>query len=193
MAKIGIIVGTTRQGRATDKLAKWVAVQAAKNEGTEVEVVDLVDYPLPFFDEQIPPRYNPGREAAPEVQMWLDKIAELDGYVVVTAEYNRSMPGVLKNALDTLGNEMLDKPVAIVAHGSTGGAQAVASLRITLPGNGAVSVPNALFFTDRVNEAIDDEGIISAELQDGPYSPQASLDAALASLVWYTDALKIAK
>ena len=193
MANIGIIVGTTRQGRITDKLAKWVAVQAAKNAGTEVEVVDLVDYPLPFFDEQIPPRYNPARETTPEVQKWLDKVAELDGYVIVTAEYNRSVPGVLKNALDNLGNEMVDKPIAIVAHGSTGGAQAVASLRITLPGNGAVTVPNALFFTDRVSEAIDDAGIISAELQDGPYSPQASLDTALASLVWYTDTLKAAK
>lgn len=193
MAKIGIIVGTTRQGRVTDKLAKWVAAQAAKTAGTEVEVIDLVDYPLPFFDEQIPPRYNPARETAPEVQKWLDKIAELDGYVIVTAEYNRSIPGVLKNALDNLGNEMVDKPIAIVAHGSTGGAQAVASLRISLPGNGAVSLPNALFFTDHVSEAIDDEGIISAELQDGPYSPQASLDAALTSLVWYTETLKAAK
>lgn len=191
MAKIGVIVGTTRQGRVSDKLAKWVAVEAAKY--GEVEVLDLVDYPLPFFDEQIPPRYNPNRETTPEVQQWLDKIAEFDGYVIVTAEYNRSMPAVLKNALDNLGNEMVDKPVAIVAHGSTGGAQAAASLRITLPGNGAVSIPNALFFTDRVGEAIDEAGIISAELSDGPYSPQATLEANLKSLAWYAEALSAAR
>jgi NAD(P)H-dependent FMN reductase len=188
MSKIAVIVGSTREGRVTNKLAKWVAEEVAKK--SEVEILDLRDYTLPFFEEAIPPRYNPAREPKPEVKKWADKIAEFDGYVIATPEYNRSFPAVLKNALDNLANEMVDKPVAIVAHGSVGGAQAAASLRITLPGNGAVTLPNALFFTDGVGDAIDEEGILKAELQEGPYSPLASLTGLVDSLVAYAEALK---
>ena len=188
MTKIAVIVGTTRQGRSTDKLAKWVAVEAAKV--ADIETLDLIDYPLPFFDEAIPPRYNPGRTPVAEVQKWVEKVAEFDGYILVTAEYNRGVPGVLKNAFDSLGNEVADKPIALVAHGGSGGAQAVASLRITLPGNGAVTLPNPLLFSDGVADAIDEEGILKAELTEGSYSPQANLVALVTSAAKYAEALK---
>jgi NAD(P)H-dependent FMN reductase len=188
MPKIAVIVGSTRQGRVTPKLAKWVNEEASKK--AEVETLDLKDFPLPMFDEAIPPRYNPNRELTPEVKKWVDKVAEFDGYIIVTPEYNRSLPGVLKNALDSLGNQMVDKPVALVAHGSVGGAQSVASLRITIPGNGAVTIPNALFFTDRVADAIDEEGILKEEFQEGPFSPLANLTGLIDSLAAYADALK---
>jgi NAD(P)H-dependent FMN reductase len=188
MSKIAVIIGATREGRVSDKLAKWVAVEVEKK--AEVEVVDLRDYPLPFIDEPISPRYNPNRTPVPEVKKWLDKVAEFDGYVLVTPEYNRATSGVLKNALDSLDHQMDDKPIAIVAHGSTGGAQAVASLRMIIPGTGAVSIAQALFFTDRVGEAIDEEGVLKEELVDNPYGPQANLIAQVDSLVWYTEALK---
>ena len=162
MTKIAIIVGSTREGRMTDKLAAWVQKEVASKADTEV--LDLRDYPMPFFDEAISPRYNPQRAAEPAVQKWLDKVAEFDGFVVVTPEYNRSIPAVLKNAIDVLDYQMEHKPVAIVAHGSSGGAQAVANLRMALPGVGAVTVPQALFFTDRVGESISDDGILKAEL-----------------------------
>lgn len=191
MTKIAVIVGATREGRVTDTLAKWVAEEVRKE--SEVEVLDLRDYPMPFFDEPISPRYNPARKPVPEVQKWLDKVAEFDGYVLVTPEYNRTTSGVLKNALDYLDYQMDNKPVALVAHGSTGGAQAVASLRMALPGVGAVSLPKALFFTDRVGEAIDEAGVLKAELQDNPYGPQANLQAAIGDLKWYADALSAAR
>ena len=191
MTSIAVIVGATRAGRVTDKLAHWVSEEARNL--AEVEVLDLVDYPMPFFDEAISPRYNPKRKPSKEVSKWLDKVAAFDGYVIVTPEYNRSTSAVLKNALDYLDYQMDSKPVAIVAHGSTGGAQAVANLRMALPGVGAVSLPKALFFTDRVGEAIDEAGVLKEELQDNPYGPQANLKAALADLVWYADALKAAR
>ncbi|HSX43503.1 MAG TPA: NAD(P)H-dependent oxidoreductase [Candidatus Saccharimonadales bacterium] len=191
MTKIAVIVGATREGRVTNKLAKWVAEEVSDR--ADVEVLDLVDYPMPFFDEAISPRYNPKRKSEPRVQKWLDKVAEFDGYVLVTPEYNRSTSAVLKNALDALDYQMDQKPVALVAHGSTGGAQAVANLRMALPGVGAVSLPKALFFTDGVGNAIDEVGILKEELQDNPYGPQANLKAAIDDLVWYADALKAAK
>jgi len=191
MVKIAVVVGSVREGRTSDRLAKWVA--QAVGEAAEVEVVDLKDYPLPFMDEAISPRYNPERKPTPEVKKWLDKVAEFDGYVLVTPEYNRSTSAVLKNAIDFLDFQMEKKPVALVGHGSTGGAQAVASLRIALPGVGAVSVPQALFFLDRVSEAVDEEGVLKAELRDNPYGPQANLKTQMESLLWYAGALKAAR
>jgi NAD(P)H-dependent FMN reductase len=189
--KIAVVIGSVRETRVTDRLAKWVTDEASKV--TEVETVDLKDYPMPFMDEAISPRYNPERQPKPEVKRWLDKIAEFDGYVFVTPEYNRTTSGVLKNAIDYLAYEMEKKPVALVGHGSSGGAQAIASLRMALPGVGAVTIPQALFFTDRVGEAIDEKGMLEAELHDAPYGPQANLKVQMEALVWYAQALKAAR
>jgi len=191
MTKIAVIVGSIHQRRQTDKLATWAAKEVEKI--ADVEVVDLVDYPMPLYDEEGSPRYNPGRKPVPEVKKWLDKVAEFDGYVLVTPEYNRATSSVVKNAIDYLDYQMEKKPVALVAHGSTGGAQAVASLRMMLPGVGAVTVPQSLFFTDRVGEAIDEDGVLKEELQDNPYGPQANMKTLAETLVWYAEALKSAK
>jgi NAD(P)H-dependent FMN reductase len=172
-------------------LAKWVSDEL--NTISDVETIDLKDYPMPFMDEAISPRYNAERNPIPEVKKWLDKISEFDGYVLVTPEYNRTTSGVLKNALDYLAYEMEKKPVALVGHGSSGGAQAIASLRMALPGVGAVTVPQALFFTDRVGEAIDEAGMLNEELRDAPYGHQSNLKTQMEALVWYANALKTAK
>ncbi len=191
MSKIAIVIGSTRQGRQSDRLAKWAAQEVAAK--AEAEILDLRDYPIPFLDESVSPRYNPERSPDPETKKWLDKIAEFDGYVFVTPEYNRSTSAVLKNAIDVLGHEIDDKPVALVGHGSSGGAQAVANLRMALPGVGAVTVPSALFFSDHLADAISDEGELKQELRDKPYSAQVQLGMQIESLLWYVDALKAAR
>jgi NAD(P)H-dependent FMN reductase len=191
MTKIAVIIGSVRESRVTDRLAKWVSDELGKV--AEIETVDLTDYPMPLFNEAISPRYNPERKPVPGVQKWLDKVAEFDGYVIVTPEYNRSTSAVIKNAIDYLDYQMENKPVALVGHGSSGGAQAIATLRMALPGVGAVTVPQALFFTDRVGEAIDEAGVLKEELRDNPYGPQTNLETQAKSLVWYADALKAAR
>ena len=98
--KLAIIVATTRGGRKTLQQAKWAHNVAATIEGIDAEIIDLVDYPMPFFDEPVSPRYNPSREIDATAQKWLNKLTEFDAYLFVTAEYNHSIPGVLKNALD---------------------------------------------------------------------------------------------
>lgn len=188
MTKIAVVVGSTRQGRQSDRLAKWVANDL--KDKAEVEVLDLRDYPIPFLDEAISPRYNPERKTDAETQKWLDKVAEFDGYVLVTPEYNRSTSAVLKNAIDVLAYEMEDKPVAIVAHGTSGGAQAVANLRMALPGVGAISVPQALFFSDRLADAIDENGQLTQALREKESSLHAELDTQMKKLLWYAEALK---
>jgi len=188
MTKIAVVIGSTRQGRQSDKLAKWVAKGIEGK--ADVELLDLRDYPIPFLDEAISPRYNPDRKTDAKTQKWLDKVAEFDGYVLVTPEYNRSTSAVLKNAIDTLGHEIDDKPVALVAHGSTGGAQAVANLRLAIPGVGAVTLAQALFFSDRLAESISDDGELKAEIKERPYGPQGQLETQVATLLKYAEALK---
>jgi NAD(P)H-dependent FMN reductase len=191
MTKIAVVVGSTRQGRQTDKLAKWAAQEIGKL--ANVETLDLRDYPMPFLDEAISPRYNPERQPDKQTKKWLDKIAEFDGYAFVTPEYNRSTSAVLKNAIDVLDYQLEKKPVALIGHGSSGGAQAIGNLRMALPGVGAVTVPQALFFTDRVGDAIDEDGVLAADLEAQPYGHQANLKTQAETLVWYAEALKAAK
>jgi NAD(P)H-dependent FMN reductase len=191
MTKIAVIIGSTREGRQTDKLAKWAAKEVGNK--AEVTLLDLRDYPLPFINEAISPRYNPERQPEPATKKWLETLAPFDAYVIVTPEYNRSMPGVLKNAIDVIGHEMDDKPVALIAHGSTGGAQSVATLRIALPAVGVVTIPQALFFSDHLAESITDEGELRQDLRDKPYGPQVQLATQVESLVWYADALNAAR
>lgn len=125
--KIGIIISTTRAGRLGETISQWVTKLAQQRSGTVYEVVDLRDYPLPFFDEKIPPAYAPVPH--PVAQSWAAKMAELDGFVFVTAEYNHSISGVLKNALDYLYAETHKKPATFVGYGAAGGARAVEHLR----------------------------------------------------------------
>lgn len=191
MTKIAVIVGSTRPGRQTDRLAKWAANELSKHADTEI--VDLQDYPLSFLNEPMSPRYNPDRQLIPEVKKWLDKVAEFDGYAIVTPEYNRSTSAVLKNAIDYLGYEADNKPAALIGHGSTGGAQAVANLRMALPGVGVVTIPQALFFGDHLSESINDAGELDETRRAKPHGPQSQLEAQAKSLVWYADALKAAR
>jgi NAD(P)H-dependent FMN reductase len=191
--KLQIIVGSTRQGRVSDRVGKWVCNEANKLDGVEAEVVDLADYPMPFFDEAISPQYNPERTPNAEAKKWLDKVAEADAYILVTPEYNRSTTGVLKNAIDYLDYQFAKKPVGLVAHGSTGGAQAVAHLRGIIPGALGVSVPAATYFSDRAAEHIDETGNLSEELAARPYGPLMAVQNTLKDTVWYANALKTAR
>lgn len=190
MVKIAVVVGSTRQGRQTDKLAKWVAKDL--QEKADVEILDLREYPIPFLDEAISPRYNPERAPDAQTQKWLTKMTEFDGFVFVTPEYNRSTSAVLKNAIDVIGHEIDNKPVALVAHGTSGGGQAAANLRMAVPGIGAITIPEALFFSDRLADSISDDGELKQEIRERPYGPQSALDAQIAQLLWYTEALKAA-
>ncbi len=190
--KLGIIVGTTRQNRQTPKQAKWVLQNAQLLEGVDAELLDLADYPMPFFEEGVSPRYNPGRVIDPTVQKFLDKLASFDAYVFVTPEYNHSIPGVLKNAFDYLDWQMVRKPAAIVSHGTVGGARAAMHLKEIISEAQAVPISKFVAFHG-VSEAIDDEGNLSEEVKANPYGPQGQLTGMLEDLKWYGDALTVAR
>ncbi len=127
MLKIAIIVGSTRPGRNGATVAQWIFEQAQKRNDAQFELVDIADYHLPLLDEPIPPSF--GQYMQPHTLAWSKKIAEFDGYVFVTPEYNHSTSGALKNAIDYLYNEWNNKAAGFVSYGSMSGARAVEQLR----------------------------------------------------------------
>lgn len=128
MTTIGIILGSTRPGRVGPQIAEWIEKTASTREDAHFELVDIADYNLPLFDEPRSPRM--GTYEHDHTRAWAAKIAELDGFVFVTPEYNRSIPGALKNAIDFVYNEWNNKAAGFVGYGSNvSGARAVDHLR----------------------------------------------------------------
>ena len=126
-AKIAVIIGSIRPNRFGDKPAKWIFDHAKARTDIETEIVDLKDYDLPIFDSPASDAWMPASN--PEVVRWQNKLKEFDGYIFVTAEYNRSVPGALKNAIDQAYSPFLRKAAAFIGYGSVGGARAVEHLR----------------------------------------------------------------
>ena len=124
--KVGIIVGSTRPGRIGPLVGNWVHANA-QAEGIEFELVDLHDFKLPLLEEPGP--MGAGNYAGDAANAWASKIAEFDGYIFVTGEYNHSVPAALKNALDYVKGEWANKSVGIVSYGSIGGVRAGEHLR----------------------------------------------------------------
>ena len=125
--KIALVIGTTRTHRFADLAANWMLAQAKPREDMTVELVDLRDFDLPIFNEMASNAYMPS--SYPKAVAWQKKIGEFDGYIFVVAEYNHSLSGALKNALDQAYVEWAKKPMAAIAYGSMGGARALEHLR----------------------------------------------------------------
>jgi NAD(P)H-dependent FMN reductase len=126
--KIAIVVGSVREGRFADTALSWFKPIAETHGDLAFEVIDLKDYKLPLFDEAASPSF--GKPAAnPEGQRWRNKLAEFDGYVFITAEYNRGPTGALKNAIDWAYGEWNRKVASFVGYGSAGGTRAIEQLR----------------------------------------------------------------
>ena len=185
--KIQVILGTVREGRISERVAKWVTSKAASREDFEVELVDLADFDLAHFNEAISPRFNPVRKPAVGVAKFLAKIAQADGYVIITPEYNHSIGGVLKDAIDYLDFQIAKKPVAIVSHGTVGGARAAEQLKTMLIESKAAIVPEALALV-RPQMLIDENGKFIGD-PSAPRSPDGHLDMILGELAWWTSTL----
>lgn len=127
MVKIAVIVGSTRPGRVGKGVAHWVMEHASKRTDAVYVLVDLLDHPLPFLDEPVPALFD--RYANDHTKEWASTIAQFDGFIFVTPEYNYSTSAVLKNAIDYLYKEWNDKSAGFVSYGSSNGARAVEHLR----------------------------------------------------------------
>ncbi len=193
MTKIMILSGSQRQGRSTPLVAKWVAQTAnlVVADKADVEVVDLADFDLPMFDEAISPKFNRDRKSEGAVKKWLDTLASADGYIFVTPEYNHSIPGSLKNAIDYIAYETNQKAATIVSHGGVGGARATEHLRNIASEIGLVTTPVVanLIGYPGMQPVITEDGT----LVDTTSEAQAKLETSIEQLLWYTEALKSAR
>lgn len=192
--KILIIDGSIRDAKASPRVAKWVQNIATETlKDVEVNVADLKELNLPQFAEPVSPMMNPDRSPEGAVKQWLDMLAEADGYVFITPEYNHGMPGGLKNAIDLIDHQVTDKPFAVVGHGGTGAARAIAQLKQVLNANiGAVPVPMSVYVLGYIGYTndIDEDG---KPTTDEAKKNNDSLVSTLERLAWYTDALKVAR
>ena len=185
--KIGIIIGSTREGRFGDKPAEWIAERARATGNFEVEILDLRDYNLPLFDEQASPAYAPSKAAG--AKAWQDKVASLDGFIATAAEYNRAPTGVLKNALDYAYNEWNNKPAAFVGYGGVGGARAIEQLRLHAVELQMAPIRNAVHiaWADYMQVASGEK-----KLSDIDHLNQAA-DGLLEQIAWWGKALTTAR
>ena len=143
---IGIILGSTRQGRVSPQVGEWVKGIADKRGDANYEIVDIANFNLPFLFT------TDGSE--PGIAAWGEKINSLDGFVFIVQEYNHSITGALKNALDTAQAQWNNKAAGIVSYGSTGGARAAEHLRGILGELAVADVrthPTLSLFTDFEN------------------------------------------
>lgn len=185
--KIAVIISTNRATRFGEKPAKWIHDIAAARADMNVEIVDLRDYPMPFFDEPASNAWVPSKNEV--ARRWQKKIAEFDGYIFVTAEYNRSIPAVLKNALDYAYPEWKRKPAAYVGYGAVGAARAIEQLRLInvelqmAPTRTGVHIQGADFM------AVWQQG---KDIKELTYLEKNAKDM-LDELQWWASALKVAR
>ncbi|GGA47121.1 NADPH-dependent FMN reductase [Pelagibacterium lentulum] len=188
--KIGIIISSTRDSRFADKPAQWILEQAKARDDMDVELLDLRDFDLPFFNEVASNAWVPTQD--PKAVAWQKKVAEFDGYIFVVAEYNRSITGALKNAIDQAYVEWTQKAAGFVGYGSMGAARAIEHLRTInvelqiASTRSAVHIAGAEFMKVHPMGAngpmTDIEGAIGGSAKD-----------MLDQLVWWTNATKAAR
>ncbi|KOF08826.1 reductase [Planococcus glaciei] len=172
---IGIVLGSTREGRLSPQVGNWVKELADQRGDANYTIIDIADYKLPLLGEA-------GTDAS-GAAAWSEAIAAQDGFVFIAQEYNHSITGSLKNALDYLRAEWNDKAAGIVSYGSVGGARAAEHLRGIL---GELSVadvrvhPALSLFTDFEN---------GAELKAAPVQ-EASVNQMLDQVIPWATALK---
>lgn len=190
MLKIAVILSSTRDARFGEKPAQWIFDVANQRDDLEVELVDLRDFDLPFFNEMASNLWMPSQDES--AKRWQEKIGTFDGYIFVTPEYNHSIPASLKNALDQCYLEWVRKPAAYVGYGGLGAARAVEHLRLInvelqmAPVRSAVHIAGADFFSVSPMGDNNDMSTLAEKLS-------GSANDMLDQLAWWANALKTAR
>lgn len=186
--KIAVIISSTRPTRFGDKPAQWIYDHLKARGDVEAEIVDLRDYDLPLFDAPASDAWMPTPNA--EAARWQAKLKEFDGYVIITAEYNRSITGALKNAIDWAYTPFHRKAVAFVGYGSVGAARAIEHLRNIIVELQAVPVRQGIHIggSDFVPMMMGQKTWDEVKGNFDAFVPDM-----LDNLVWWTNATKTAR
>jgi NAD(P)H-dependent FMN reductase len=190
MTTVSIIISSTREGRFGDKPGRWIHEHLARRPGVSAKLLDLRDFPMPFFDQAALPAM-PGRPAYPHeaVQRWTAAIGASDAFVIVAAEYNYGPPAVLKNALDWVYAEWNRKPVGFVSYGGTGGVRSVQQLREVAVELQMAPIRNSVHLPRETLMAHFTGGDVPGALAASDGDAHKMLD----DLLWWTNALKAAR
>lgn len=187
MAKVGLIISSVRPNRFADKPTEWIREIIAKRHDIDLEILDLKDFPLPFFDETISPAY--GQVENETAKRWQARIEAQDGFIVVAAEYTHGPTAALKNALDYAYSQWNRKPMGFVGYGGVGGARAIEQLRLNAidlqmaPVRAAVHIPMQAYMAVVQGQQ---------QLKDMDYL-NASANEMLDQFQWWLSALKVAR
>lgn len=179
--KLAVIIGSTREGRFGPVPAAWIAEEARRHGGFDVDVVDLLELELPVHIT------NESGEH-PRVKSLSARLHEADAFIVVTPEYNHSYPASLKAAIDHYQSEWHTKPVGFVSYGGmVGGQRAVEHLRQVFPEVHALTVRDTI-------------GLVNYWTmldENGRFADTGALDGAakgmLGQLAWWGRALRSAR
>lgn len=188
--RIGVIISSTRDTRFADKPAAWLMDKVRNHPELDFELIDLRDQNLPFFNEPASNLWMPSSD--PNAVAWQERLAGFDGFIFVVAEYNRSITGALKNALDQAYKEWNRKPFSALAYGSMGGARALEHLRLIgielqmVPLRGAIHIGGADFFKVSPLGA-------NAPMSEIEGNLEGSLAAMLEELAWWARTLQAAR
>jgi NAD(P)H-dependent FMN reductase len=187
---ISVVVGSTRQGRCSEKPAQRILQHLQKRDNIEARLLDMRDFPMPFFDQPVPPAMRGRAPYENEVvKRWTAAIGASDGFVFVTPEYNYGTSAVLKNAIDWVYPEWNRKAAAFVSYVGALGVRAVQQLRETMIEvqvalvRSFVHIPVATLWAHFQGGAVD-KGLAELAAQ-----AQGMVD----DLLWWTAALKKAR
>ncbi len=186
--KIAVILGSVREIRRGGRVLKWLITQLGQFTDIEFELLDLRDYPLPFYDEANSPEGLRGNYTNRIAKQWASKIGASDGFIIITPEYNHGAPAVLKNALDWVYYEWNKKPVAFVSYSTNaaGGIRAVQQLRENCIELQLAPTHTAVHIT-YILDTLDENG----NVLKGHFNER--LVGLIEELLWWTRALKNAR
>jgi len=169
----------------SDKPAHWIVDEAKKKEGVEVELLDLRDYPMPFFDAPVSPQMMKDGYPYETVRNWAAKIKEGDAFIVIAPEYNHGYTAVLKNALDWIYGEWNKKAVGFVSYGSAGGARSVEQLRQVVIDLQMLPIRNSIHLPADVFRALFNEPVpANPEVFAPVRAPVDRVELFLEELIW---------
>ena len=189
--RIAVILGTTRSSRWGETPAKWIRDRIQADGRMAADILDLAAFDLPFFDEAASNKWMPSSD--PRAVKWQETLARYDGYVFVVAEYNHSISGALKNALDQAFNEWNRKPAAVIGYGGVGAARAVEHLRGILVELQAVNVVPAVHIGGSEFVKVHPLGGDPRPLAEIEQAIGGSADQMIGELHWWADLLKGAR
>ena len=174
---VTVILGTAREGRVSEKIAKAVLEKVCQDEMVSLTLVDVKEYLL-------------GKTVKPEVESkiaapWREIAEKSDGFVLVVPEYNHGYPGEFKMLIDSVKNTSFDRKPALlvtVSNGPWGGARMGENLKPILQDIGLIVLP-AVVHTSFADKKFKEDGVLNPE-----YAKQ--LNTLLDKLVQYTRELK---